>query len=287
MTIPIGLRIPGETVRETSLPEFAAWCKSTGFDAIDLGGPNADAAKTVRDAGLQLGTVDLSGTSDLLSPDAAERGRAVETVANTLGVIHALGGDRAFLVLFPKNAGQSRRESFENWKQSFPAVVAEAERLNIRLALEGWPGPNNSALGVTPETLRVMFAAVPSAHFGLNYDPSHLARVGVDYLRFLDEFIGRIVHAHGKDTAMDDEGRYRYGTLGTTLDRAPDFGSGDWRYCIPGEGVVNWAAVCGRLHRAGYTGMVSLELEDFRYNGTADGAKRGLTRAREFLAPYL
>ncbi len=285
--IQIGLRIPGNLSRDMPFNEFAGWCKETGFDSIDLNRADADAVQTLHASGLTLGTIDLSGTQALLSPDATEREQGVEAVCKTLADIHAVGGDKAFVVFFPKNSRQSRLDSFENWKLSFPAVLAEAERLGVRLALEGWPGPDDSALGVTPETLRAMFAAFPSENFGVNYDPSHLVRVGVDHLRFLDEFAGQVIHAHGKDTVIDAEGRYRYGTLGTTFDKSPGFGSGDWRYCIPGEGTVNWANVCGRLHRAGYNGVLSLELEDMRYNGTAEGEKRGLTRAREFLTPYL
>ena len=285
--LSIGVRIPGAVSREMPLPEFAGWCKTTGFDAIDLNHPDAAAVQTVRDAGLELGTIDLPGTSDLLSSDAAMREKGIETVSATLAAMKEVGADKAFTVFFPRDGRQSRRESFANWCLSFPAVAAEAERCGVRIAVEGWPGPHDSALAVTPETLRAMFAAVPSEHFGINYDPSHLVRVGVDYLRFLDEFAGRVIHVHGKDTALDAEGRYKYGTLGTTLDRAPDFGSGDWRYCIPGEGVVDWGAVCGRLHRAGFDGIVSLELEDFRYNGTVEGEKRGMSRAREYLQRFL
>ena len=74
--------------------------------------------------------------------------------------------------------------------------------------MEGWPGPNLSAIGVTPETLRIMFAADTSGTLGMNYDPSHLVRVGVDYKRYLREFGHLVVHAHGKDTARDAEGQY-------------------------------------------------------------------------------
>lgn len=285
--IQIGLRVPGALSRELPFAEFARWCKDTGFDAVDLGSAKPDNVQILNEAKLSLGTVDLAGASSLLSPDVAEREKGIESVCGVLAGIHAVGGTKAFCVFFPKDGQQSRRDSFENWKQSFPAVIAEAERLGVRLALEGWPGPNNSALGVTPETLRAMFAAVPSEYFGINYDPSHLVRVGVDYLRFLDEFAPHVVHAHGKDTALDAEGLYRYGTLGTTFYKSPSYSSGDWRYCIPGEGAINWANVCGRLHRAGFDGVLSLELEDMRYNGSVEGEKRGLSRARAYLATYL
>lgn len=284
----IGLRIPGACGKEP-LAEFAAWCKEAGFDSMDLGGADKARADAVRAAGMEIGTFDLPGMHALLHPEEAERKKGIETGIAALHAIAEAGGTRTFCVFVPNhNSQQSRRESFENWKTAFPTVAGEAEKVGVRIAMEGWPGPNNAALGVTPEHWRAMFAAVPSEAFGLNYDPSHLVRIGVDYRRALDEFASRVVHAHGKDTALDAEGAYLYGNLGPTFDRAVGFGGGDWRYCIPGEGFVDWGYVCGRLHRAGFNdGVIAIELEDFRYNGSLEGEKKGLIRARQNLLPYL
>ena len=283
----VGLRIPGACGR-LPLGDFAAWCKAEGFAAIDLGGADADRTAAIRGAGMEVGTYDLPGTGQMLHPDAAQRRSGVETAITAINAIADQGGTRAFCVFFPgHDAGQSRLASFDNWKEAFPAVAREGEKRGVRIAVEGWPGPNNSALAVTPETLRALFDAVPSPAFGINYDPSHLVRVGVDYKRFLDEFGSRVIHAHGKDTAMDAEALYAYGNLGPTFASAVGFGGGDWRYCIPGEGVVDWPWVCGRLHQAGFDGFISIELEDFRYNGTESGEKLGLSRARRHLEPFV
>jgi sugar phosphate isomerase/epimerase len=114
-----------------------------------------------------------------------------------------------------------------------------------------------------------------------------MVRVGVDYKRALKEFASRVIHVHGKDTALDAESLYLYGNLSPTFDKTVDFGGGSWRYSIPGEGSVDWPHVCAALHQHGFDGIISLELEDFRYNGTEDGEKRGLSRARAYLTPYL
>lgn len=283
----IGLRIPGASGREP-LADFAHWCRAEGFDAIDLGSPDPERVKTVRAAGLELGTFDLAGTSKLLSPDAAVRRQGVEAGIAAIERIADAGGDKAFCVFGPEDRNQSRRDSFANWKQSFPDVAAAAENKGVRIAMEGWPGggPQYPALGVTPETWRAMFAAVPSEAFGLNYDPSHLVRVGVSYLRALDEFGGRVIHVHGKDTAFDAEATYLYGRLGPTFAKPVGFSEGWWRYTIPGEGVVNWGAVAGKLQQFGFDGTIAVELEDFRYNGTYEGEKRGLSRARAHLLQY-
>ena len=138
-----------------------------------------------------------------------------------------------------------------------------------------------------PETLRAMFSVVSGDEFGINYDPSHLVRVGVDYQRYLREFGSRVIHAHGKDTELDASGTYLYGNLGPSFDKPVFCGGGDWRYCIPGEGDVSWAWVCGELNRHGFDGTIAIELEDFRYNGTEEGEKKGLTRAKAHLEPHL
>ena len=282
----IGLRIPG-ALGKLPASDLAAWCKSAGFGGMDLGRPDKERMEAAQNAGLEIGTCDLGGTQKLLSPDAIVRNEGIEACGASLHAMKDAGVPRAFCVFFPADSRQSRKDSLENWKQAFPIVVKEAESAGVRIAVEGWPGPNNSALGVTPETLRAMFAAVPSDNFGINFDPSHLVRVGVDYKRFLHEFASRIIHAHGKDTALDNEGAYLYGNIGPTIDSPVFCGGGDWRYCIPGEGFVDWAWVCGRLTEAGYDGHISVELEDFRYNGSEAGEKLGLSRAQKHLALFI
>ncbi|MFM7321442.1 MAG: sugar phosphate isomerase/epimerase family protein [Armatimonadota bacterium] len=282
----IGFRIPGALSR-IPFADLAAWAKSAGFDSIDLGGPDAERVGTLKANGLEVGTIDLPGTRELLSPDAEVRAQGIATASAALEAIAAVGGDKAFCTFFPANADQSRAESLRHWSESFPAVGAVAKRLGIRFAVEGWPGPKESALGVTPETLRAMFAADPTGTLGINYDPSHLIRIGVDHRRFLREFAGKVVHAHGKDTAPDAEGLYLYGHLGPSVDKTVGWGGGHWRYTIPGEGSADWVWITAELDRVGFDGTIAIELEDYRYNNTEAGEKEGLSRARANLLNLL
>ncbi|WP_309706926.1 sugar phosphate isomerase/epimerase [Armatimonas sp.] len=284
--ISVGFRIPGALGR-IPFAEMAAWAAESGFGSIDLGSPNPENVAALKANGLGLGTCDLGGTRDLLSPDEAVQKKGIETCTASLEAMAAQGFTKAFTTFNPPDSTQSRRVSLENWSKSFPEVAKVAARVGVRIAVEGWPGANNNALGVTPETLRAMFAVVPGEEFGINYDPSHLVRIGVDYQRFLREFGGRAIHAHGKDTQLDGDGAYLYGNLGPSLDRPVHCGGGDWRYCIPGEGVVNWAWVLGELQRHGFDDTIAIELEDFRYNGSVEGDKLGLIRAKANLTPYL
>ena len=64
-----------------------------------------------------------------------------------------------------------------------------------------WPGGKN--LATTPAIWRRMFDEIPSPHFGLNFDPSHLIWQQIDYLAPLAEFKDRIFHVHAKDARID------------------------------------------------------------------------------------
>jgi sugar phosphate isomerase/epimerase len=119
---------------------------------------------------------------------------------------------------------------------------------------------------------------------GVNYDPSHLLRMGIDPLRFLREFASRVYHVHGKDTELIEEGLYRYGNFQEpTFGKPHGFGAVNWRYTIPGHGAVRWVEIFRILAEAGYQGAVSIELEDENFCGTTEGEKAGILHARDFL----
>ncbi len=286
----IGFRIPGKA-REIPFEELCAWAAASGFGSIDLASPDAEEVRAARAAGLEIGTVDLPvpAMRMLLSADPARRQEGIETANATISAAAELGCRRMFFVLLPEDNAQKRADSFAHWKESFPAVAAHAEASGVRLALEGWPGPapHYPAIGCTPEMWRAMFAAVPSPAFGLNFDPSHLVRIGIDWRRALDEFGGRVVHVHGKDTDFDTERLYEHGNLGPTFRKAVRFSESWWRYTIPGEGVVDWCRLIGRLEDFGFDGVVSVELEDYRYDGTWERERDGLARSQRHLAGWV
>ena len=284
----IGFRIPGKA-RELPFEELCAWAARTGFQSIDLPAPDAERVRTAQAAGLEIGTIDLAGTRDLVSADPAKQQAGAEAAKAAIAATAELGCSRMFCVFVPEDHTRKRRDTFDVWKETFPAVAQFAEERGVRIAMEGWPGPAPAypALGCTPEMWRAMFAAVPSPAFGLNYDPSHLVRIGIDYRRALDEFGDRIIHVHGKDTDFDAERLYEHGNLGPTFRKPVGFSESWWRYTIPGEGVVDWSRVVGRLEDFGFDGVVSVELEDYRYHETWDLQADGLRRSREHLARWV
>jgi sugar phosphate isomerase/epimerase len=201
----------------------------------------------------------------------------------------ANGATKLFCVLLPPDPSKGRATNFARLEQTFGPVVRHAEEKGLMFAIEGWPGggPHYGALAVTPETVRALLKAFPSPAIGLNYDPSHLIRIGVDHLRFLREFGEHVVHCHGKDCVYDSEALYLHGNLGPTFGKAKAFGEDWWRYTIPGEGSANWNAIFAELDHLGYDGFVSVELEDFRYHRTWEAESEGLIRSRRFLSKHI
>lgn len=285
---PIGMRIPGKIGAE-GLDAVALWARQVGLDALDVGDLTPQSRDVLARHGLVLGTVDAVGTGDILSRDGERRRRGTEALLAQMERVAALGAKVLFICLIPGERGITRAEGFQLWAEAFPPLVAAAESHGLSFAMEGYPGgaPHYPTVGYTPEVLRAMFAHVPSPALGLCYDPSHLVRLGIDYMRFLDEFGDRVRHCHGKDTEILPEGRYLYGTLPTVLDKAPGFSDGSWRYCVPGDGEVDWARVGFRLQTVGYQGAVSIELEDARYHATLDDERAGIIKAQAHLRAHV
>ncbi|RAP78364.1 sugar phosphate isomerase/epimerase family protein [Paenibacillus montanisoli] len=287
MTFQIGMRIP-PIIGRAGIQRTAAWAAEVGLDVLDVPDLTPEIKQACRDAGLGIGSVDVRHTAKLLSRNDAVRAEAAAAMKSQLDAIAELGGKVLFMCLVPEDITLPRKEGFAIWKDSFPEIVRHAEQRGLYIAIEGWPGPapHYPTLGCTPEMWRAMFEAIPSKHFGLNYDPSHLVRLGIDYLRALDEFGERINHCHGKDTELLPEELYESGTLAATFGPKYGFSEGSWRYTIPGHGAVEWGKVAVRLERIGYQGAIGIELEDHRFWGTLEREQQGIVKAAQHLRTY-
>ena len=270
---------------QKDLAALCDWAKGQGFGAIDVGADVA-AVRAVASAGLRLGSVDLPGWKDLISPDAGKRkDAAAKAGAFAKDAVAAAGGAglNFFVVMLPEDPAKPRSENFGFMVDGYTQLMPALEQVNSRVVIEGWPGPG--ALCCTPETVRAFFKEVPSKAAGFNFDPSHLIRMGICPHRFLREFGARVGHVHGKDTQPLRDRQYDLGhEQPPTFAKNPGWGGNTWRYTIPGHGTFDWPTGLKQLADAGYAGCVSVELEDLNFNGTEPGEKAGLTHALHFLA---
>lgn len=271
------------------IEKVAEWAGKTSLTVLDVPKLSREVKQVCKANGLTIGTVDAVRMGELLCSDDEQRSVAVEEVKIQMAEMAKLGIKTMFMCLVPQDLAQSRKESFAIWKETFPDLIDFAEEKGVFVAIEGWPGPAPyfPTIGCTPEMWRAMFQAVPSKHFGLNYDPSHLVRLGIDYLRAMDEFGERIVYCHGKDTELLKEELYEFGNLPPAFGPHYGFSEGSWRYAIPGEGEIRWDKIAARLERFGYDGPVSIELEDSRYWGSIESERRGIKKAAAHLEACL
>ncbi|QGH33701.1 TIM barrel protein [Gracilibacillus salitolerans] len=287
MNFNIGMRIPPKLGAE-GMEQIASWASEVGLDILDVPKLTPEVKNTVQNAGMEVGSVDVENVAKLFSLDEERRANAVTSLKNQMTEISELGGRVIFMCLVPEDHTLPRQEGLAIWKETFPEIVRHAEETGLYIAIEGWPGPAPyyPTLGCTPETLRVMFEAIPSKHFGMTYDPSHLVRLGIDHIRVLTEFGERVNHCHGKDTEILQDELYECGVIQSTFPEKYLFSEGSWRYTIPGQGEVDWGKVAVRLERMGYQGPVSIELEDHRYWGSLEAEQKGIVKAAAHLRSY-
>ena len=259
-----------------------AWAKQAGYAAVDVGRDGDKSGPAVVAAGLRLGSVDLPEWEGMISPDAAKRKAAVEKNSEYVKACAALGAVNHFLVMLPEKPDLSRQENFGYMVESFSKLAPVMEKCKARLVIEGWPGPG--ALCCTPESYRAFFKECPSKSMGINYDPSHLIRLGIDPLRFLKEFADRVYLMHAKDTEIQTEALYDYGfVLPPTLLPKKSWGSMHFRYTLPGYGSMRWTDGLAILKEHGLAGAVSVEHEDGRFWEGEENQKEGLAIALRFL----
>lgn len=222
-----------------------------------------------------------------MSADADEAAAALEHLRRVIRAAPQLGLQNVNTFI-----GNDHRQGFDanfaRFQQVWPELIQLAEASGVFIGIENcpmlfsgdeWPGGKNMAR--SPAIWRQMFSAIPSRHFGLNYDPSHMVLQMMDYLSPISEFRQRLFHAHAKDMKID---RRRLDELGAwATDVRPHWS----RPKIPGLGDIDWAAWISALTDAGYHGPVCIEVEDDAFAADLDARKQSLRISRNVLRPLV
>jgi len=265
-------------------PKGKAERRYAGVTHIDAGNMNKGEAARVNDL---LGSkgVSLSGLGYYPNPLTADRAAAKAYIAHIRRVIRAarlmdVGVVNTFIGRDPV---KTIDENWPAFKRTWKPIVKYAEDHGVKIGIENcpmlfsndeWPGGKN--LAVSPAVWRRMFSEIPSDHFGLNFDPSHLIWQRIDPIRAIYEFSSRFVHVHAKDTKVDHDALHHHGIL--------EFG---WHVPkLPGLGDVNWGQFFSALTEVGYTGPVAIEVEDRAYEGTLAARKQALIQTKRYLEQF-
>ena len=181
---------------------------------------------------------------------------------------------------------ESLEENFKLFEQVWPAIVKHAEKSNVKIGIENcpmlftkdeWPGGKNMA--ISPVVWRRMFQIIPSASFGLNYDPSHLLWQHMDYVRPIYDFKDRIFHVHVKDAKILPDRLAEVGILAHPLEyHSPK---------LPGLGAVNWGMFFSALTDIRYNGCACIEVEDRAFEESLEARKSSLVQSRNYIKQFL
>lgn len=277
--------------------ELAAWPVESDRDyqarQIDAANFNKDEAARVKDLFAQHG-MEISAMAyydNNLHPDPEKRKYFHSHLKKVIDAAQLLNVELVGTFVGSR-PDKSPAENIKEIGQVFRELVKYAEDRGVKLMIENCPMDHWVQFGLpgnyaySPELWEALFNEVPSDHFGLNYDPSHLYWLGVDYLQGIRDFAAKIFHAHAKDTEMLPEGEYRYGILGQQINPQP-WKSGWWRYRMPGWGEVNWQMFISTLQEYGYDYVLSIEHEDPLWEGSEEKVKGGLQLGYKHLSQFV
>ncbi|GJG86363.1 AP endonuclease [Gemmatimonadetes bacterium T265] len=191
---------------------------------------------------------------------AAEEMRRTAWAAAKLGVgvVNGFTGSPIWHLLysFPAVPEATIEAGYADVARRWTPILDAFGAAGVRFALEVHPTEIAFDVVTAGRTLDAL-GAHPA--FGFNFDPSHFAYQGVDYLAFLERFAERVFHVHVKDVWWA-EGPRLSGVFGGHL----PFGDPRryWDFRSPGRGRVDFEGVVRGLTRAGYAGPLSVEWED-------------------------
>lgn len=215
-----------------------------------------------------------------LDPDPTQAQRNLEHLERLFDVADAMGCS-VIGTFAGRDPGRSIHDNLPGFKSAFTPLVQKAEDRGLQVAIEHCPMIDNWQLqgtnfAYTPEMWELMFDAIPSRALGLEYDPSHLACLGIDYVKAVSTFGERIYHVHAKDAEVPAEALQKYGWLDPRC----------WKHRMPGLGQVNWERVISELGKCGYRGNIDIEgRHDPVYFGEreAEGLKVSVAHLRHLI----
>ncbi len=170
--------------------------------------------------------------------------------------------------------------------QVWPPIIALAEELGVKIAIENcpmlfgrdqWPGGQN--LMTTPVIWHKVFDILPSPNLGINYDPSHFVWQMIDYIKPIYEFKDKIFHVHYKDIKLFQDKLERVGVMAYPLDfMSPK---------LPGLGDVDWGRFVSALTDIRYDGFTCIEVEDKAFEGSEAAVLDSLRLSKRYLEQFV
>ncbi|MBI4890171.1 MAG: sugar phosphate isomerase/epimerase [Acidobacteria bacterium] len=291
---------------DQSLEQVMEFASESGFDCVEVmcwpvgkaerryaGVTHIDAATLTKSGAAQIlelceiTGVSISGLGYYPNPLCADVAEAKVYTDHLKKVIKAAALLKVPVVntFIGRDPVKSVDENWPRFLKTWKPLIAFAEANGVKIGIENcpmsftrdeWPGGKN--LATSPAIWRRMFNDIPSANFGLNFDPSHFVWQGMDYVKVLREFQDKLFHFHAKDARLDRDRLNDVGLLAFPAQyHTPK---------LPGLGDVNWSKLFSVLAEV-YDGPVCIEVEDRAYEGSLELRQAALHQSGGYLAQFL
>jgi len=277
--------------------ELAAWPAKSSRDyqarQIDAANFSKDDAKRVRDlfAKYNMTISAMAYYDNNLHPDKKKRNSYIKHLYKVIDTA-ALLDVKLVGTFVGGRPDKTPAQIIKEIGQVFKPILKYAADKGVKIMIENCPMENWVKFGLpgnyaySPELWEALFNELPDKNFGLNFDPSHLYWLGIDYIQAAKDFAPKIFHAHAKDTEILQEGVYQYGLFGKQIDPTP-WKSGWWRYRIPGLGEIDWRRFITTLQENDYDYVLSIEHEDPVWEGSEEKVKKGLQLGYKYLSQFV
>jgi sugar phosphate isomerase/epimerase len=226
-----------EIVREAGYASMALVSGPTfGLDAL-----TADAAERKRirrlldDAGLKLSAV--CGHATQVDPDPEKVKANADRIRATIDLAADLAGPEGSPCVVSMGYGtpESYEQDRELIAERFGELAEYAVKRGITIALE----PHTGQAFDQPEKVVWLIDRINSPGYRCNLDNSHFECMG----RGIDDYIPLLVPYSVHTELKDQRGIYP-----------------NHEYLVPGEGDFDYARYLTAMHKAGYTGYVTIEI---------------------------
>ena len=174
----------------------------------------------LKDKGIEISA--LGYYPNPLDPDKDKSNFYVSHIMKVIDAAALLGINK-MNTFIGRDKNKSVDENFDRFKQVWKPLIQYAESKKVKIGIENcpmiftndeWPGGNN--LATTPVIWRRMFNEIRSDFFGLNFDPSHLLWMQMDYLKPVYEFRDKLFHIHLKDARIHRDKLNDVGIMATS-----------------------------------------------------------------------
>ncbi|MCL5097823.1 MAG: sugar phosphate isomerase/epimerase [Candidatus Omnitrophica bacterium] len=227
----------------------SGYCHVTSMDTDPT-----EIKKMVEDAGVKISA--LSSHSDLLSPEFG-----VLYARRAIRYAKALGCNIVQITedMYPPK-WLSEQDAYDLMKINLRAIAETCDENGVYLGVEQH-GPYTAKI----QRMKRILELVDSPWIRVNYDCGNTFLSGEDPYEMLEAVIGKVVHVHAKDISVKQAEAERGKVTGTAVG------------CACGDGVIDWRRIVGRLKKANFTGVLSVEC------GTETEAERSLKHLDQVL----